>query len=104
MKETEFPRSYPVCQKCGCEETATSVAMKEMANAGENPPEGFTSMKKLAIPLQQPARIALTMPVLFVHWDACFECGLERITKVERINMPITVQVGQGGQGPMPLV
>ena len=102
-QDPRFPREFKC--KCGATETVSQAACKKEKDEGKIPPEVFTSLEKVACPLigSRPP-VGLTVPALMAHYDICMECGAKFCTRVEIIQMPISMKLpGTGGMpGPMP--
>jgi len=82
----EFPKEYPKCSDCGCEETVCREACKDESSVAKGK---FVSMEQKLIPIQDFLKISTpTTNVLLCHWDICSECGRYRCTRIEKTSMP----------------
>jgi len=79
----EFPLLFPKCPNCGCTETTAQLAYDSEVVAKDRGPAAFASSEKRAVPLTDPMKAALVLPVLVEHYDTCANCGLRRCTKAE---------------------
>ena len=107
MPETKLIREFK-CTKCGGEETVAGIAVQEQIDKGKIPPGTPYALRREAIPLLQPAQVALTVPVIIVSWDICAKCGTLYPTRVEIQDAPVQMRpapgFGFGGNtgGPLP--
>ena len=99
MVDTNFPKNFPSCPKCGSERTVINVAAESLVEDGTIKKDTFLSMRKLLTPLVAPTMVALTIPAVLTHWDVCYYCGTEYVTRVEFTSLPIKFQ-GPGQQLP----
>ena len=104
MPESKLIREFKC--SCGESETVTGIAVQEQIDKGKIPPGTPYALRREAIPLLQPAQVALTVPVIIVSWDICAKCGTLYPTRVETQDAPVQMRPapGFGGNtgGPLP--
>lgn len=99
--EAKFPMEFNKCPICGCPDTISRLAYKqEVVDKGKGP-EAFASSEKRPIPLIDPQKATLSVPVLLEHYDTCARCGMRYCTKAEVITMGVGAfqQPGMKGFG-----
>jgi hypothetical protein len=105
VAEAKVIAEFPKCPWCGCEETVTQRAWRE--THGGQDKDIFVSFAKEAIPLTSTSpQVTLSLPVvpgLYIDRDYCAECGRERVTRAQVMNIPMAmVQQMMGQQFQMP--
>ena len=95
----QFPIEFKKCPNCGCEETTTREAYKQVQLQSKKPPAGFISPEKVAIALIGAANASgNTFPVIIHHLDYCASCGLKYCTRAEIVqeSKPLPIAVPRG--------
>lgn len=93
MPELKLLKGFS-CWNCGETETVTGKAIEGQVKLGKMAPGLFYSLRKVVVPLKEPAQAQFTVPVIIVHYDACYKCGIEYITRVETMDAPLKFQPG----------
>jgi hypothetical protein len=91
----EFPLKFKKCPLCGCKETVTREAWRQV-NGAEREDVAY---KHEAVPLiesQSQVLTQLTVQVLVVHKDICANCGMEYCTIAEIGKAPVQAQPPPG--------
>lgn len=92
MTEPKLIAEFKLCPYCGGKDLVSALGLATVFKGKDMP---FSSLRRDAIPLEQPQLAGITVPVLVVHYDVCAGCGMERCTKAEIIQAPVTASPQQ---------
>lgn len=67
---------------------------------GKIPRDAFTRLRTEIVPLEQPAIAGVMVEAIVRHYDVCGNCGTERCTRAELLNVPVAVLGLPGGDPP----
>lgn len=87
----EVIKDFPKCPRCGCPDTVVRVVVQEYIDNGRAKKEVFHSKRRDIIRLIESTTIAFTVPSLVFCWDVCWDCGIEYITRIEKMDVPVVV-------------
>lgn len=97
--EDDFPREFNC--KCGSDRRCTQMFYDEQV-ALNKAPAMTASMRKVMVPMTQPALAVLTVTAAFFQYDICFDCGAEYCFRVEQKEVPMTAQMPGTSPGQLP--
>ncbi|MDP2860295.1 MAG: hypothetical protein Q8N98_01115 [bacterium] len=92
MPEVNIIKNFAKCPDCGSEDKISEMGCAGMKATGKIPKEAFTSLRKEIISLEQPALAGVTVPCILIHYDVCGGCGMERCTRAEIFQAPVSAQ------------
>jgi hypothetical protein len=98
MPESIFPIDFPKCPFCGSTETLAPLVLKEKEQRGfkeETPFPALTKMLAPLIPIEKA--VGITLPMITLYKDICAGCGIERCTRADIADVPITMAPPPGG-------
>ena len=80
------------CPNCGGSDRVFDTAHKKLEDRKVHAHFELAFMKRDTIPLVDPSRAALSIPVVNRFWDTCMGCGKDYIFRIEMLDAPIQFQ------------
>lgn len=95
-----FPMVFPECPICKSKETVADTAFREEISAGNTaiPILPLHCLDQEVRLLQDPKTAHLFIPAIALFWDICSGCGIRRLVRVEKQNLPVNVPVAPPSQ------
>lgn len=90
--EPKIIAEFPKCPICGSIKRVSEMGCAELKEKGKIPKDTFTKMRAEAVPLEQPSFAGVGVDCIVNYFDACGNCGLERVTKSEIIKALVQMQ------------
>ncbi len=84
----EFPR----CFHCGSTLKVSTLGCADAIANGKIAKDVFTQLKAEVTPLEQPVLAGLMIEAIVTSWDACGNCGSERVTRMAVTKIPVQLQ------------
>jgi len=105
MTSEAFPREYD-CPDCGSKVRVSEKANDEIyEQKNKERPPGISAMDVQVKTLQAAGTALLTIPVLVIYTDICYDCGNIYRFRIDKQETPITAQMpkpGGPGSGQLP--
>lgn len=96
-KPLEFPMSFSKCPACGCPDTIGGQATQEEHAKGTLPKDIRLMVVTASMPLRDMRRQlpGLPVPVVFVHFDVCLQCGCLYCIGAEKKSVSMQAPMGR---------
>ena len=91
---SDFPMIFPECPICKCKETVANTAFREEIKNGNKAIPILTThcLDQEVRLLQDPRTAKFSAPAIILMWDVCAGCGIRRLIRAEKQNMPVNVE------------
>ncbi len=94
MNEVKILGTYP-CPKCASTKRVFDEAHKELEARGLHGHMEVCFFTRDARPLLDIQAAVLTMPVVTIYWDHCYDCGQLYTFRIDTQDAPIQFQTPQ---------
>jgi len=96
-QKSEYPVVFDTCMVCGSKRLVAGDILEELRQKGTVPEGAIAALDKTIIPIGISPVAVQSGKVLVVLKDACRDCGILRVVRIEEMMAHIQMQAGSPG-------